>query len=98
MVVVHVDEVVTTATIHVVSAASTYHPVIAQIAKDSEIVIYCQSSGCPYAQIVTKKLLEHGYSDISIFKGGWVEWEEKMLKEDKETAHEIRQEQKAKAL
>lgn len=50
---------------------------MAGIAKDAKIVIYCQSSGCPYAGIVTAKLKTDGFSNISIFKGGWNEWNTK---------------------
>jgi rhodanese-related sulfurtransferase len=48
--------------------------VTADIPKDSRIVMYCQSSGCKYAEIVAIKLIDDGYSNISIYKGGWAEW------------------------
>jgi len=48
--------------------------VTANIAKDARIVMYCQSSACKYAEIVAIKLIDDGYSNISIFKGGWAEW------------------------
>ncbi|MFC1677269.1 rhodanese-like domain-containing protein [Planctomycetota bacterium] len=51
--------------------------IMANIAKDSRIVIYCQSAGCPFAEKVTKKLMTDGFSNISIFKGGWKQWKEK---------------------
>jgi rhodanese-related sulfurtransferase len=44
--------------------------------KDAKIVVYCQSSGCPYAEKVSIRLKRTGYNDVSIFKGGWVAWEE----------------------
>ena len=47
----------------------------AGIAKDAGIIIYCQSSGCPYAGKVAKKLKADGFSNISIFKGGWNQWQ-----------------------
>ena len=46
----------------------------ADIPINSRIVMYCQSSKCKYAEIVSIKLIEDGYSNISIFRGGWVEW------------------------
>jgi len=49
----------------------------AGIAKDARIVMYCQSSGCKYAEIVAIKLIDDGYSNISIYKGGWADWVEK---------------------
>jgi rhodanese-related sulfurtransferase len=50
---------------------------MAGIGKDAPIVIYCQSNGCPFAEKVTKELKGDGFSNISIFKGGWNEWEGK---------------------
>ncbi len=47
------------------------------IAKDARIVMYCQSSACKYAEIVAIKLINDGYSNLSIYKGGWAEWKEK---------------------
>jgi rhodanese-related sulfurtransferase/predicted double-glycine peptidase len=44
------------------------------ITNDSPIVVYCQSSRCKYAEIVAVKLKDEGYSNISIFRGGWVDW------------------------
>jgi rhodanese-related sulfurtransferase len=44
------------------------------ISGQSRIVLYCQSSRCPFAERVAIKLLKGGFSNISIFKGGWAEW------------------------
>jgi rhodanese-related sulfurtransferase len=38
------------------------------------IVVYCQSSGCGYAQEVADILSVHGYDRISLYPGGWREW------------------------
>lgn len=46
----------------------------AKISKDSRIVIYCQSAGCKFAEKVAIKLQNDGYSNISIYKGGWADW------------------------
>ncbi|MHC4397411.1 MAG: rhodanese-like domain-containing protein [Planctomycetota bacterium] len=50
------------------------HKATAGIGKDAPIVIYCQSAGCKYAEKVTIKLKGDGFTNISIFKGGWNEW------------------------
>lgn len=50
---------------------------MAGVAKDVKIVIYCQSSGCPYAGKVAVKLKADGFKNINIFKGGWNEWNAK---------------------
>jgi len=59
--------------------------VTAEIAKDARIVLYCQSASCKFAEIVAIKLIADGFTDISIFKGGWQEWVAKNGKK-KETA------------
>jgi len=51
-----------------------HQKVTADIAKDAPIVLYCQSAGCKFAEIVAIKLIDDGFSDISIFRGGWNEW------------------------
>lgn len=53
------------------------------IAKNARIVMYCQSSGCQYAEIVAIKLQEDGFRNISIYKGGWRDWTAKNIKEEK---------------
>ena len=50
------------------------HKTIEGISKDSEIVVYCQSAGCKFAEKISKKLMSDGYTNISIFKGGWNDW------------------------
>lgn len=58
-----------------VDANDTLHQkAIAGISKDADIVIYCQSSSCPFAEKVSTKLVSEGYSNISIYKGGWADW------------------------
>jgi len=46
----------------------------ADIPKDARIVMYCQSASCTFAEKVAIKLITDGYSNISIFRGGWAEW------------------------
>ena len=48
--------------------------------------MYCQSAGCKYAEIVAIKLIDDGFSNISIFKGGWVEWAAKNGKKEDATS------------
>ena len=48
--------------------------------------MYCQSSACKYAEIVAIKLKDDGYSNISIYKGGWAEWVAKNGKKEDETS------------
>jgi rhodanese-related sulfurtransferase len=44
------------------------------IPRDARVVLYCQSAGCKYAERVGVRLIEDGFTHLSIFKGGWVEW------------------------
>ena len=48
--------------------------IMADIAKDAKIVVYCQSAGCKFAEKVAIKLKEDGFRNVSLFKGGWHEW------------------------
>jgi len=41
----------------------------------NRIIIYCQSSGCPYSEIVAGKLRSVGYKEIALFQEGWLGWE-----------------------
>lgn len=50
---------------------------LAEVAKDSRLVIYCQSAGCPYAERVAVNLMEDGFTNLAIYKGGWVDWEKR---------------------
>jgi len=45
-----------------------------QIDKNKPVVVYCQSRGCVYDQTIALKLIAAGFTDVAIFKGGWVEW------------------------
>jgi rhodanese-related sulfurtransferase len=47
------------------------------LAKGARIVLYCQSAGCQFAERVGVRLLDEGFNDLVIFKGGWREWTQK---------------------
>ncbi len=57
----------------------------AGMAKGTHIVVYCQSAGCKFAEKIAIRLINEGFFDVSVFKGGWHEWEAKN-KEKKENA------------
>ena len=44
------------------------------IGKSKQIVVYCQSAGCSYDEILAKALIADGYRNIKFFHGGWAEW------------------------
>jgi len=53
---------------------------MANITKDAHIVVYCQSAGCKFGETVATKLMSDGFSNVSLFKGGWREWAAKSNK------------------
>ena len=53
---------------------------MANITKDAHIVVYCQSTGCKFGETVATKLMSDGFSNVSLFKGGWREWAAKSNK------------------
>jgi rhodanese-related sulfurtransferase len=46
------------------------------IQKTAKIVVYCQSEGCRYSDEVAQFLKFNDFSDVSIFRGGYREWNE----------------------
>jgi rhodanese-related sulfurtransferase len=48
---------------------------LSKIDKDARMVIYCQSDGCKFAEMVAAKLYSDGFSNISIYNGGWQQWQ-----------------------
>jgi len=46
--------------------------------RDGQVVVYCQSSGCPYAKLMAARLTALGFTKVAIFSGGWHEWKRSM--------------------
>jgi len=46
----------------------------ADIATDADIIVFCQSPTCHYADRVAKTLILSGFSKVSIFPGGYSSW------------------------
>jgi rhodanese-related sulfurtransferase len=44
------------------------------LSRHQNIVVYCQSSGCRFADLVAVGLVREGFEQVSVFPGGWVEW------------------------
>lgn len=53
-------------------------------AENKKIVLYCSSADCEDASFVAKKLFDTGLKKVHVFTGGWAEWEEAKLPEEKE--------------
>ncbi|UCG49520.1 MAG: hypothetical protein JSU94_07000 [Phycisphaerales bacterium] len=47
---------------------------LARLPKNARIVVYCQSVACRFAERVAAKLLDDGFSNVSIYRAGWREW------------------------
>jgi len=47
---------------------------LAGVDRNSQLVIYCQSKSCRYAEIVASRLFKGGFENLSIFDGGWDRW------------------------
>ena len=47
------------------------------IPKSQRIVVFCQSSGCGYADEVAQFLKFNGYENVAIYRGGYREWSRK---------------------
>lgn len=59
----------------VTSGPKKFEGFLKDVPKERRLVVYCQSNGCPWSAIVAKKLMELGYADVRLYRGGWTEWE-----------------------
>ncbi len=46
------------------------------VRQDTEVVVYCQSIGCGYDEIVAARLYSAGFRRIALFPPGWIVWKE----------------------
>lgn len=47
---------------------------LVRVEKNKSIVVFCQSSGCRYADEIAQFLRFNGYSKVSLYRGGFNEW------------------------
>jgi rhodanese-related sulfurtransferase len=47
---------------------------VLRAAQDKPIIVYCGGGDCHDSRLVANALLTLGYSDVSVFTGGWQEW------------------------
>ena len=53
----------------------TYYPIVEQkVAKDKHVVTYCSGAECELSLFLAREMRRLGYTDISIFYGGWGMW------------------------
>jgi rhodanese-related sulfurtransferase len=55
---------------------SEFDKVCKSLHRSNRIVIYCQSMGCPFSGVVAQRLRASGYDRISLYPGGWRDWEQ----------------------
>jgi rhodanese-related sulfurtransferase len=55
--------------------------IISGIPKSTELVLFCQSRGCRFSDIIGSELAKQGFRNLKIFRGGYVEWEAGISKE-----------------
>lgn len=48
---------------------------LGKISRSFPIIVYCQSSGCTYSDEVARFLKFNGYTRVSIYRGGFQEWQ-----------------------
>lgn len=47
------------------------------VVKDNEIIVYCETSQCPYAELVGRSLVVDGYKNVRLYREGWRTWASK---------------------
>ncbi len=45
---------------------------------DREIVVYCQSAGCPFSDQMVRRISLEGFSNLAVYTGGWRDWVSKL--------------------
>lgn len=51
-----------------------YETLIKEIPPDKFIIVYCGSRSCQLSMMLAKELIQMGYSNVMVLKGGWKEW------------------------
>ncbi len=52
--------------------------------RDQTVIVYCSSRDCEDSQLVGDALAHLGYVHVRLFRGGWSDWENGNLPEEKE--------------
>lgn len=56
---------------------------IANQVGNRELVVYCQSDGCSWSEVIAKSLALRGVGPIHIYRGGYAEWKKRNLPMDR---------------
>jgi rhodanese-related sulfurtransferase len=49
---------------------------LAAIGPANRLVVYCQSTSCRWGELIAADLFFRGYRNVSLFPGGWQEWQQ----------------------
>jgi rhodanese-related sulfurtransferase len=49
--------------------------VLATVPLTDRVVVYCQSTHCPWGEVIAADLSFRGYPNVTVFAGGWNEWQ-----------------------
>jgi len=52
--------------------------------KDSPVAIYCTGGSCEDGEMVASALIRLGFTQVHLFRGGWHEWTQAKLPEEKD--------------
>lgn len=44
------------------------------VAKDTPVLVYCESSGCHFSAFLARRLMARGYANIRLYRDGWQGW------------------------
>ncbi|MDB5344410.1 MAG: Rhodanese-related sulfurtransferase [Schlesneria sp.] len=47
------------------------------VPRDAKIVVYCQSDSCQFDEALGSALVAEGIENVSLFPGGWTQWDQK---------------------
>lgn len=47
-----------------------------EVATDARVICYCRSFTCDFSDLLATEMKIIGYQDVSVFSGGWDQWEE----------------------
>jgi rhodanese-related sulfurtransferase len=47
---------------------------MAGLPRDATLIVYCESSSCPFAPFVARRLAADGFTSVRVFTGGWEQW------------------------
>ena len=60
------------------------HRMLLEKGKKQAIAIYCSGEDCEDSDLLHRALVQLGYQNVSIFRGGWAEWTRAGLSEEQE--------------